>query len=71
MIGSLALSTKNAVKYALRYGQIKADEKIIEKRLSTCETCPYKMHGNRCKLCGCFIILKSGIISESCPDGRW
>lgn len=39
-------------------------------RLSACATCPEK-EGGRCKLCGCFVSIKSRLPREACPLALW
>jgi len=42
-----------------------------EERLATCETCPHLTPLQRCALCGCFVIIKAKVSTQSCPDRRW
>lgn len=43
-----------------------------ERRRVICESCPF-FDAGRCKICGCFLRLKTVIATESCPDNppRW
>ena len=67
---NLALSVGNAMAYAKATGKIKAEKEVIAKRQSICGDCPHKVD-NRCSACGCFLTLKTGIQSESCPLKKW
>lgn len=50
---------------------------IIEKeeykrRLKICFDCPaYQKSLNRCKNCGCFLILKAALKASECPLEKW
>lgn len=41
-------------------------------RLSICLNCPvYLRMTKRCEDCGCFVNLKTALITEACPRGKW
>jgi tetratricopeptide (TPR) repeat protein len=40
------------------------------KRLETCAVCEHHT-GLRCKVCGCFTNVKSRMLHEDCPIGKW
>jgi hypothetical protein len=40
------------------------------KRLETCAACEHHT-GLRCKICGCFTNVKSRMLHEDCPIGKW
>lgn len=50
-----------------------------DKRLGECLQCvhlkytnaPWKPFAVKCRLCGCYINLKTWCIDEKCPDERW
>lgn len=48
------------------------EEKEKERRLAICNNCPnlYKLTGN-CKLCGCFVKLKTKLKNQNCPISKW
>ena len=37
---------------------------------AACEDCE-KLVGRKCSVCGCFISLKSKLLTEDCPEGKW
>ncbi|MFZ9315662.1 MAG: hypothetical protein ACO236_00095 [Candidatus Nanopelagicaceae bacterium] len=40
--------------------------------MEICKKCEYlTSHLARCKLCGCFMAVKTKIPMTKCPDGRW
>lgn len=40
--------------------------------MKTCLKCPsYETKFNRCKECGCFLILKAAMNSTQCPLNKW
>jgi tetratricopeptide (TPR) repeat protein len=41
-----------------------------QQRLRTCTACEHHT-GLRCKICGCFTNLKSRMLHEECPIGKW
>jgi hypothetical protein len=55
---------------ALKTGQVVAPKDIVEKRIKACDECEF-LDENRCTACGCFIALKSGLMAEQCPKGKW
>ena len=43
-----------------------------KKRLFTCYACEdYDRDLVRCKVCGCFLVLKTWCAKEECPNERW
>ena len=48
-----------------------ADAATTAQRLSKCATCPEKTKLGRCRLCGCFVRLKTRLATEACPAGKW
>lgn len=58
---------------ALATGQqvLSLDEKV-KYRLNKCNRCEYiHMDKKTCNLCGCFIVAKTKLETESCPAGKW
>ena len=47
-----------------------APEILREERLRICYTCPFK-EDTRCRQCGCFIKIKTALLSSECPIGKW
>ena len=51
---------------------IVADKLTREERYNLCKACPhFQPKMKRCRLCGCFMKLKTKIMFAECPDGRW
>lgn len=47
-------------------------EEEAQKRLDTCDECPYFDQTSRqCRICTCFVDLKVQLSTEDCPKGRW
>jgi hypothetical protein len=40
------------------------------KRIETCAACEHHT-GLRCRICGCFTNVKSRMLHEDCPIGKW
>ena len=43
---------------------------LQQKRIQTCVACEHHT-GMRCKVCGCFTHVKSKMMHEDCPIGKW
>ena len=43
---------------------------MAQQRWDTCNTCEH-FTGTRCKLCGCFMKKKVGLLSSTCPTNKW
>lgn len=43
-----------------------------KERLAICADCPFYIKATtQCKLCGCFMKLKTKLPNAACPDHRW
>lgn len=71
MARNFSLSLAGVIKYALKTGQVLAEEPTINIRLKKCLSCNQLMNKKRCRACGCFIMAKAGLKSEKCPKGFW
>lgn len=69
-IKEAALTVANVVAGAVGSGQIVAQTALIERRVAVCKGCG-NLQGVRCSVCGCFIQLKAGLQSASCPLKKW
>lgn len=69
-IKNFSFSIKNVIAHARESGQIVASKEKIAVRIATCESCPDKI-SNKCRVCGCYVVLKTGLDAESCPRGLW
>jgi len=66
-----ALDTYNLQKAR---GVIFADHATFEKRIDICSGCEYitsTLGMNRCKLCGCGLMIKTRLAVSSCPIQKW
>jgi len=70
MAKDLASTALNAMRMAIRNGDILAQEDIVKKRITACNTCDNKL-GVRCTKCGCYISLKTAVAAATCPIGKW
>lgn len=53
-------------------GESPVDDSEKARRLDVCHGCEYLITAEqRCSKCGCFVEVKSGFRTASCPDGRW
>lgn len=53
---------------------VKLDELRRNERLSLCEACEYYGADKRCRGncgCGCYMEMKTWMLTESCPRGKW
>lgn len=69
-VSNFILSVANAIAYVVKNGKISASQNEVVKRISTCNSCRH-LTENRCSVCGCFINMKVGMISEKCPLNKW
>lgn len=71
-IANVTISLANAIAHAVQTGKTKADDAVISKRLSLCQSCRHlDKAAGRCAVCGCFVTLKAGADSERCPIKKW
>ena len=50
----------------------RSDQEIIEQRLAICQECPlFNKRSRRCRVCGCFMSLKSTLLRAKCPENKW
>lgn len=74
---SLAQKAANFAKASTKHisgGLKKVTEETKNKRLAICNSCPFKVGTEEkptCNKCGCFLKIKAGWASESCPIGKW
>ena len=49
-----------------------ADSDVALSRLERCEACRhYAVRERQCRLCTCYVDVKTLLASEKCPDKRW
>jgi Family of unknown function (DUF6171) len=48
-----------------------ATEEVRAERMAVCKKCEYLALGSNCKLCGCFVHLKTHYAQASCDIGKW
>ena len=73
MIQKASNLAKASVKHA-GSGFKTVSEATKNKRLEICNSCPFKVGTEEkptCNKCGCFLKIKAGWASESCPIGKW
>lgn len=70
MAKELSATALNAMRMAIRTGEILAQDQIIKKRIDICSVCENKT-GVRCLKCGCYISLKTAVAAATCPAGKW
>lgn len=70
MVASLTLSVANVVAHAISSGKIKAEDTVISKRVSVCQSCRH-LDKTRCTVCGCNVSIKAGLAAEKCPLKLW
>ena len=52
--------------------QPRSSEELGQYRLEICQACPeYRQKTHQCKLCGCFMKLKTTLENAKCPIGKW
>ena len=74
---SLAQKAANLAKASARHvsnGMKSVTAQTKSNRLAICNSCPFKAGAEdnpTCNKCGCFLNIKTGWASESCPIGKW
>ncbi len=48
-----------------------ATKEQSQQRYAICMTCKKLTKIKTCELCGCFVIGKTKILKEKCPEGKW
>lgn len=49
-----------------------SDGELARERIKVCEACEHMTKTARqCKLCGCFLDLKTKLLEASCPIDKW
>ena len=72
MVKNFSLSMANVLTHATKTGQVIASKEKILNRIVVCGTCPdYQKFRGKCKKCGCFLVVKTGLEAEKCPRGLW
>jgi tetratricopeptide (TPR) repeat protein len=66
----MALSATKAMAGFAGSGFKTAPVETQRRRLQTCAVCEHHT-GVRCKICGCFTNVKSRLLHENCPIGKW
>ncbi len=66
----MAFTATKAMASFLGSGMKSASEEVRDARRATCSLCEHHT-GLRCRVCGCFTSVKSGMAKERCPLGRW
>jgi len=55
----------------LEDSNLKVPEHIREERLTICKSCPQLHDVGLCKICSCYMPLKTYLSSVSCPLKKW
>ena len=66
----MAMSATKAMAGFAGSGFKTAPAETQRQRLQTCAACEHHT-GVRCKICGCFTHVKSRMLHEDCPIGKW
>jgi hypothetical protein len=48
-----------------------ATKEQAQERYAVCATCEKLTKIKTCELCGCFVIGKTKLAREKCPEGKW
>ena len=47
-------------------------DELAAERMKVCEECEHFMHlAKQCRLCWCFMELKTKLLEAECPDQKW
>lgn len=66
-----AFEAVGRVAAALANGeQVAVSADVRTRRKLVCAFCPANV-GGRCRDCGCFVVAKAMLATETCPRGKW
>jgi tetratricopeptide (TPR) repeat protein len=66
----MAFSATKAMAKFLGSGMKTSPPDVARKRIETCNACEHHT-GLRCRICGCFTNVKTKMLYEQCPVGKW
>jgi hypothetical protein len=69
----MSLTLKDIAKKLLK-GELPAaaSDDLARARLNICEACPQlTMVSRQCRLCHCFMDVKTKLLEADCPMGKW
>jgi tetratricopeptide (TPR) repeat protein len=66
----MAMSATKAMANFVGSGFKTTPPEVQKQRLATCASCEHHT-GLRCQICGCFTNVKSRLLHEDCPIGKW
>ena len=66
----MAMSATKAMATFVGSGMKTTPADLQQKRIQTCGACEHHT-GMRCKVCGCFTHVKTKMLHEDCPIGKW
>jgi hypothetical protein len=67
-----AVSLFRAVRAHFRGDSVFVSGRTLQKRRSLCNTCFHRdPQSDQCRLCTCFLALKTQLSTEKCPVDRW
>jgi len=66
----MAMSATKAMANFVGSGFKTATPEVQRQRVQTCAVCEHHT-GLRCQICGCFTNVKSRLLHEDCPIGKW
>jgi transcription elongation factor Elf1 len=70
-MGKVGSFVNSVVKHAAN-GFFSVPDEVAHERLSICSLCEhFEKDSVRCKICGCYLNIKTKWASESCPIGKW
>ena len=65
-------SVFNIAKSAVTGATLRVSPDTMSERRALCMGCPKLIQKTKqCDVCKCFILLKTQLAEESCPEGRW
>ena len=48
-----------------------SNDELARERLKVCAECPHFTLTRQCRLCYCFMDLKTKLLEAQCPAGKW
>lgn len=68
----MSYGLKDIAKDLISGKVVLSEEELAKERLKVCEPCEHFTKMSRqCKLCGCFMDMKTKLLRATCPAGKW
>ncbi|MGD1873255.1 MAG: DUF6171 family protein [Mastigocoleus sp.] len=72
MLTNLFSEAYKTAKQGLCGNTVLAEKDTVESRLEICANCEqFNNEEKRCRVCGCFMMVKANLKVAECPESKW